>query len=261
MLALTEANHYQPQFIHETRISTPPDYKNWLQAIFNYAHETEATIDTISLGYPGRVNSKTGHLQRAENLSWHDQPLTQDLKQHFPQARILLENDANLGGLAEATSGAGKDYNSVYYLTISTGIGGGYITNGRINTLVGNSEPGHMLVSNNGHLVLWESVASGHAFAEIYNKQARDVPSDSDIWEDYVARLVPGIVNITALLNPKVLVIGGSMGEHFSNWESTLQRQLKAALPKFLNLPDIKAASHPGSAVLIGTFHYAKTNS
>ncbi|MBX4340878.1 ROK family protein, partial [Mycobacterium tuberculosis] len=85
-----------------------------------------------------------------------------------------LENDANAAALAESKIGAGKDAESVFYITVSTGVGGGYVYNGHvISGAQGNcGEIGNMIIDpqavgapglNKGAL---EALASGTAIGK-----------------------------------------------------------------------------------------------
>jgi glucokinase len=92
--------------------------------------------------------------------------------EHF-KTPIFVENDANAAGLAECMFGAGRGSSEVVYLTISTGIGGGIIANGKIvEGIIGTGgELGHMTIDlhgercNCGNIGCLESIASGTAIA------------------------------------------------------------------------------------------------
>src|SRR3989304_179514 len=108
----------------------------------------------IGVGVPGPLDPVEGVVFDAPNVpGWLDIPLKALLQQHF-NVPILLGNDANVGALAEWRYGAARGCDDMLYLTISTGIGGGVIANGRLvlgaNGLAG--ELGHMLVNPGGAL-------------------------------------------------------------------------------------------------------------
>lgn len=259
LLGWTKREVDRPQFTDVKRIKTPETYEEFLGAIQRYVNELHTAAEAISVAYPGRVDPETKHVIKAQNLNWGDASLERDLKERLPDVkRILVENDGNLGGLAEATSGAGAPYKSMYYLTISTGIGGGYITNGTINSSIGNSEPGHMVVAHETEVKTWEEWASGKAFFDRYGKTAAEADVQDEAWGPYTQLLFAGFVNIIALCNPDAIIVGGGVGSHFDTWWPHLHRQLKEHLPDFLELPDIKAAQHAEQAVLEGAFYYAR---
>jgi glucokinase len=159
-------------------------------AIRQVAGADLAQVAGVGIAAPGPIDPFSGMLLRAANLpGWVDVPLG-----HLIQERIgrptFLGNDANLAALGEWRFGAGRGQNDVLYLTISTGIGGGVISSGRL--LVGArglaTEVGHMLAvpdgplcgcGQRGHL---EAVASGTALGRTARERiAAGVGADSSI--------------------------------------------------------------------------------
>ncbi|UCF59785.1 MAG: ROK family protein [Anaerolineaceae bacterium] len=134
---------------------------------------TDRSDLSIGIGAPGPLDPRHGMVLKAVNLpGWEMIPLKSILEQRFV-CPVHVGNDANLAALGEWRFGAGQGTNDLIYLTISTGIGGGVIIDGRL--LVGSwglgAELGHMTVDPDGpicscgrpgHL---EAVASGPAIA------------------------------------------------------------------------------------------------
>jgi len=161
-------------------------------AIREVAGDDLGAVAAIGITAPGPLDPVTGVVLSAPNIpGWDNLPLRRHMEERL-QRPVFIGNDANLAALGEWKFGAGRGHQDVLYLTISTGIGGGIITGGRM--LVGASglgaEVGHMLAvpdgplcgcGQRGHL---EAVASGTAIA----RQARarlkaGDGSDSLIWE------------------------------------------------------------------------------
>ncbi len=135
-------------------------------------------IAGIGVGAPGPLNSRTGVVFSPPNLpGWVDVPLRSILNNHFKRP-IFVENDANAAALGEYMFGAGQGSLEVVYLTISTGIGGGIIADGRIvEGIVGTAgELGHMTIDlhgprcNCGNIGCLESISSGTAIARRANE-------------------------------------------------------------------------------------------
>ncbi len=85
----------------------------------------------IGVGVPGPVDSKTGTMLLSSNLpGFTGYPIAQELSAEFNMP-AYLDNDANVAGLAEALVGAGKGQKSIFYVTISTGIGGVLVVDGK----------------------------------------------------------------------------------------------------------------------------------
>ena len=89
-------------------------------------------IAAIGIGVPGPIDYATGTVRLCPNIpSWRKVPIRDLLKKRFG-CPVLVENDARAAALAEALLGAGKGYGTVFYTTVSTGIGGGIVIGGRI---------------------------------------------------------------------------------------------------------------------------------
>jgi glucokinase len=152
-----------------------------IQAVEQAIEDAGTTLDRIAgigVGAPGPLNSRTGVVFSPPNLpGWVDVPLSDILHEHF-KLPIFVENDANAAALAEYMFGAGKGSREVVYLTISTGIGGGIIADGRIvEGIVGTAgELGHMTIDlhgprcNCGNIGCLESISSGTAIARRANE-------------------------------------------------------------------------------------------
>ncbi len=150
------------------------------QAIQQALEKAEVSLDQIAgigIGAPGPLNSHTGIVYAPPNLpGWENVPVRKLFNEQF-HVPIFVENDANAAGLGEYMFGAGRGSRDMVYLTISTGIGGGVITDGRI--LEGTSgtaaELGHMTVDwrgercNCGNIGCLERIASGTGIARHAN--------------------------------------------------------------------------------------------
>ncbi len=135
---------------------------------------------------------------------------------------IAADMDVVVAGLGEATWGASKDDSHSLYLTIGTGIGGGYIVNGKpLHGLV-SLEMGHIRLSRDPNLDpfrgacpyhgdCFEGLASGPAIQARFGQRGETLPDDHPYWEveeDYIAQ---ALVNYILSLAPKRIIIGGGV--------------------------------------------------
>lgn len=153
-----------------------------IQAVEQSLSEAGVTLEQIAglgIGAPGPLNGHTGVVFCPPNLpGWYDVPLVSLFQKHF-NIPIFLENDANAAALGEQMFGAGRGSQEIVYITISTGIGGGVITSGKIlRGLIGTAaELGHMTVDlhgprcNCGNIGCLESITSGTAIAHRANER------------------------------------------------------------------------------------------
>lgn len=110
-------------------------------------------VSGIGIGVPGPVDTVKGTMIMATNLpGFENYPICDKLADRF-NLPTFIDNDANVAGLAEALLGAGKDYPTCYYVTISTGIGGAFIVDGKlVSGGRGHAgEIGNIIVKNNGY--------------------------------------------------------------------------------------------------------------
>lgn len=151
------------------------------QAVRQVIEEAQISPDQVAgigIGAPGPLNAHTGVVFDPPNLpGWKDVPLGDLFREEF-HLPIFIENDANAGALGEYMFGAGQGCTDLVYLTISTGIGGGVINEGRL--LDGTSgtagELGHITIDwrgrrcNCGNIGCLEQIASGTAIARQANE-------------------------------------------------------------------------------------------
>jgi glucokinase len=132
----------------------------------------------IGVGAPGPLNNQTGVIYSPPNLpGWENVPIRDILKEQFP-VPIFIENDAHCAALGEYMFGAGQGSEDMVYMTVSTGIGGGVITKGRLLEGAGSTagELGHMTIDmhgprcNCGNTGCLEAIASGTAIARRANE-------------------------------------------------------------------------------------------
>lgn len=219
-----------------------------LTALFN-----PKDVDIIVIALPGTV--KDGIAVWCNNLHWRNFDVASELKGVLGGAPIFVENDANLAGLAETRLRDPLPTSSLY-VTISTGIGSGIITNGVIDPGLRHSEAGRALVEFDGVVREWETFASGKAIYNTYGKYARDIQSKR-IWVKIADRISRGFLVMVPIIQPDVIIIGGSIGTYFHQYDERLKAILKEKLPPHIPLPKLVQAKHPEQAVIYGCYYYA----
>ncbi len=109
-------------------------------------------LAAIGVSAPGPLDPAAGVVRDAPNLpGWHEVPISAELSRAFGRP-VRLENDANAAALAEWRFGAGRGSRAFAFLTMSTGVGAGFILDGRLyrGARYGAGEVGHMPVVPNG---------------------------------------------------------------------------------------------------------------
>ena len=203
-------------------------------------------IGTIGIGIPGVVD-KTGCVS-CVNLGLKGDPLELKLKENFPNAKIVVENDANVAAVAEYKYGSMKGYDIGVMLTLGTGVGGGIIINGKpFSGAHGiGSEIGHIILDSNfytcncGNNGCFETFCSATAiikYAQKLIKEGRETlvlnmaendiekinakmvfdayKENDEVAVEVVKRfkeyLIKGIISIIHFIDPEIISIGGGV--------------------------------------------------
>lgn len=228
------------------------EYAAYLREVLEL-HFGNEQVEAIVVAIPGII--KDGVAVWCNNLKWKNFDVKSALKGVLKDAPLFIDNDANLAGLAETRQLAQIPSLSLY-VTVSTGIGSGIITDGVINHALRNSEAGRCLVEFDGAVREWESFASGQAIYLTYGKFARDIKSKRT-WHQIADRISRGFLAVIPILQPDIVIIGGSIGTYFEHFEKDLQGILKEHLPPHIPAPKFVQAQHPEEAVIYGCYYYA----
>jgi len=235
--------------IARSQVPTESDDQNSIvAAIVKVSHEMKAAAPAaraIGVGAAALVDHESGTILWAPNLSYKDLHL-RALLQDRVGLPVAVDNDANVAALAEAIHGAGKGAAHQATVTVGTGIGAGFVLDGKLyrgaHGLGG--EPGHMIVVPDGPMCTcgnrgcWEAVASGRAIGRVARERVEggagadllaaaggdvaaitgEAVGDAAVAGDAFARDVVasvgrmlgiGLANLVNLLDPALLVVGG----------------------------------------------------
>ncbi|HSX24970.1 MAG TPA: ROK family protein [Candidatus Andersenbacteria bacterium] len=221
-------------------------------------------ITAIAGGIPGPMDVEKTMLLKAPNLKgWNNKPLKTIVEKELG-APVYLENDTAMWGIGEATQGAGKGFEIMVYITVSTGVGGTRIVDGNIDKSAQGFEPGHQIISpdgpecgcgGKGHL---EAYISGSAMQKRTGMSPKDV-HDPHIWDKEAKYLAIGLLNTAVFWSPHCIVLGGSMMKNISiDAVCNYMGSYNHILP---TLPLIKKSSLNDMGGLIGSLSVAWYNS
>ncbi|MFA5839273.1 MAG: ROK family protein [Candidatus Margulisiibacteriota bacterium] len=223
---------------------------NIVKAIHLLIESKKAKIRAIGIGAPGPILYEKGIVIGAPNLpGWHKVHLKQILHKMFA-VPVYVDNDANCAALAEAKFGAGRGASNFIYMTVSTGIGGGIIIDGKLYRGANGSagEFGHMQINPSGPLCgcgkrgCLEAIASGSALKKITGMDAlalelaaRQGSKEAQKAIHEMAQAIAiGVGNLVNIFNPEMVIIGGGL----SNMRELLLSPIKNDFKKYaLTLP------------------------
>jgi glucokinase len=193
-----------------------------------------SAVKAVGIGCGGPLDPERGVLIAPLHLGgWRDVPITALAEGAFDRPAVL-DNDATAAAAGEHRYGAGKGTRNMVYLTVSTGVGGGVVVDGRLyRGATGNGgELGHVTVDWKGRECrgcgrrgCLEAYASGTSIAErgreagIEGATAPGVaaaaragdPVALAVWEETVRALACGVTSIVNLFEPELVVIGGGV--------------------------------------------------
>lgn len=243
------------QIVEKHKFPTPKDYQELLDSLA----ETLATFKNREfkaggIGVPGSIDRQHGISLGSPHVGWGNVPLQADCEKVFG-CPFVIENDANMAALSEAM--LHKDRETVLYFTISTGIGTGIVRGGKIEPALLKSEGGHIMLPYKGQLARWEDFASGHAIYEKFGKKAADI-TDEEAWKTIARNLSLGFFEHIAILQPDLIVIGGSVGSYFDRYGDYLRAELKKYEIPIVPIPEVVQAGRPEEAVIYGCYDLAK---
>jgi glucokinase len=197
-------------------------------------------FDCCGIGFGGPVDFERQRVVLSTHApGWSDFDLPgclADLLGFVP----VMDNDANAGALGEALYGAGRGCRPLFYLTLSTGIGGGLVANDTVyrgaDSYAG--EIGHLTIRPQGPECLCgsrgclERMCGGLWLERDHGRPASDLLRDPAFVERYVVDLALGLKAAIMLLNPARIVIGGGIGKAgdrlFGPLRAELARQITA---------------------------------
>jgi glucokinase len=239
-----------------------------------------APVVAVGVSFGGPVIVEEGLVRRSHHVvGWHDTPLATQLEEAFG-APCRIDNDGNAGALGEYRFGAGQGVHSLLYVTVSTGVGGGWILRGSVwrgfEGMAG--EFGHMTVDPDGPPCVCgrhgcvERFAAGPNLADHAQRLLRDHPDEpspmrappqdgaaltaADVAQaaaagDRLARIAldasAGAVGVAIgstanLMNPQRFVVGGGVAKAGERYWQTLVAAAAAHCMPEITLDIVPAA-------------------
>lgn len=268
--------------------------KNVLEEILSELKIKKEDVIAMGVGSPGPLDTKKGIIIHAPLMGWENFPIVERLKEDF-ELPVYLDNDANLGALAEVRCGEGKGCKNLIYMTVSTGCGGGIIINNDIyrGSHDGAGEVGHMSVLPDGidcpcgSKGCFELYASGTAINErmkadmlagkkslafelaghdpekIDGSLLLKAASQNDEYALEAYRLEGyylgiGIANLFNILDPEAIVLGGGVTKAKDYFHESCIKTLKKRCVHKVNDDMLRYSKLNDLVVLYGAYYLCK---
>ncbi len=254
----------------ESRATDREGGRDWmLERIREIARgwQLDSRFDRCGISFGGPVDFQRQVVTLSTHVGgWKDFSLTQWVTGQLGLAAIM-DNDANVGALGEALYGAGKGCGSVFYMTLSTGIGGGIFLNGGVwrgpDSYAG--EIGHLTIRPDGPECLcgargcFERACGGLWLERDYGRPARELMADPAFVARYVVDLALGLKAAIMLLNPERIVIGGGISKAGDKLFGPLRAELRRQITPWSRARiEVAPAARPDDGVLYGALALAR---
>ncbi|MCO7127144.1 ROK family protein [Sporolactobacillus shoreicorticis] len=233
------------------------------------------SIDAIGVGSFGPIdvnrNSETyGYITSTPKPFWKDFNFVGSLKTHF-DVPIAWTTDVNAAGYAEYILGNAKGTQSCLYLTVGTGIGGGFINQGRMLNAYSHPEMGHLLIRRHPndmyvgncpfHKDCLEGMASGPAVEKRWGKKGIKLAERFEVWELEAYYLAQALVSYTLVLRPERIILGGGIMKQKQIFQ-LIRQQFGQLLNDYVAVLDLERYIQPvglnDQAGIIGGFLLAR---
>ncbi len=230
----------------ERRVSQPTHAeggREWMLAEINRIGgewRKEIALERCGIGFGGPVDFNEQRVAISTHVGgWKDFRLT-DYVTDLLRLPAIMDNDANVGALGEGRYGAGQGCSPLFYMTLSTGIGGGILCDGKVQRGADSwaGEIGHLNIEPAGPDCLcgsngcFERMCCGLWIERDHGKPAIEMMQDPSFVRHYVVHLARGLKACIMLLNPARIVIGGGIGKAgpalFDPLRMELRRQITA---------------------------------
>ena len=206
---------------HRRAAPTPKDAPGALAAVLRDGLADAGEVDGVVVGVPGPIDYAAGAPTMLVNLpAWEGHVSAAALSDELG-LDVLLANDADLAALGEHRFGAGRGFDDVAYVTVSTGVGAGVVLGGRlVRGRLSLAELGHTIIDRHTMETV-EDLGSGTALGRLAGENAAAVsaralggdPEAKALFRKATDALAVGVFNLVHLFSPQVVVVGGGMSQ------------------------------------------------
>ncbi len=233
----------QAMVASETRSTLRDAGPEWMldqmESIFSAWPERTA-LDGCGIGFGGPVDFYTQQVVYSTHVKgWDNFDLPGEVKRRFGVAAVI-DRDTMAGALGEGFFGAGRGVRPLFYMTLSTGIGGGLLMQDEQLYRGADSfacELGHHMIVPDGPDCLCgsngclERMCCGLWLERDYGKTARELLLDPAFVDKYVVLLARGLKNTIMFFNPRKIVIGGGIAKAGDRLFVPLRQELARQMP------------------------------
>lgn len=252
------------KILESDSVDTPHEKEQFVDALYQIiSNYTE--IVGVGISMPGFIDSDTGYMKTAGALmNLYEENLIELLQSKGIKIPIHVENDAKCAAISEMANGNAIDIKNFVCITIGTGVGGGIVVDGKV--LKGNNfvagELGIMRNDINSNITISEvgaimprriAYAQKHGL-DVKNVDGKLALSDQEIADKFYGNIVRLIYNITFVLNPERILMGGAISND-DNFINRLRTDInKTGMHESIQV-EIDRCKNTNNAGLIGAVY------
>lgn len=292
IVAKTKEGEVLDKLVFKTDAKEGPEpvFQHIEKTLLDLTEKLKAPPSAIGIGIAGQIDKKESKLLFGPNLGWKEVDIKEKLKRF--NCPIAVLNDVRAATLGEWKYGSGKGFSNLACIFIGTGIGGGFVTDGKLLEGANNSagEIGHMVVDMNGpkctcgNFGCLEAFAGGWAIAENARQLIKKHPekgrrilelakgdilgidgkiitkayNEKDplatiVIELAIKALTAGVLSIIHAVNPSLLIFGGGIVDGLPDIVTKVEKEVRSrGLNSALSNLSFKKAALEKEAVAIG---------
>ena len=264
---MAAATDDQGNELRRLRVDTPADLDCGLLNIHSLISELvkAGQVQGIGAACGGPLEAATGIVSPLHQPEWRSVPLKKIIENRW-NCRFAVDVDTNVAAVGEYQLGSYTE-RTFLYITLSTGMGGGFLIDGKIYHGKGHPEIGHQVVNLRsrhperavcecGGGACLEALVSGNGIRRMYLKSAEQLNSSE--WDEVAFNFGQGLRNIATVLSPELIVLGGGVavggGQEFL---SAVTEYMRDGL-KIVAVPKVRLSKYGYDTALLGACWLAR---
>lgn len=208
----------------------------------------DESIDGVAISITGEIDPIKKIILDSDSFRyWEGFTIAEDLQKSLNCSNVKIENDAVVAGLADRYFGAGKDYKSMGFIIVGTGVGAVRLQKVEDKDFIYPTEFGHIIIVPDGEKCICgqrgclEAYASGKGFMDMYGLKPEEI-EDEEIWIIASRYFTQGLMNFLIFHPVEVFVFGGGLAANQEQFlrklmkytESMIMKKFNYKIPKFI---------------------------
>jgi len=226
-------------------------------------------VEAVGVGSFGPVDLAAGRITTTPKPGWANTDVVAPLAQALG-VPVAFDTDVNAAALGEWRWGAARGRETVCYVTVGTGIGGGLLANGKLVHGLVHPEIGHMLIPHDRardpfagacpfHGDCFEGLASGTALRARWGRAGEELDDEPGVWALEAEYLALGVVNITCAVSPQCVVLGGGVMKQ-PPLLPLVRERVNELLAGYVAAPELASPALGDRAGVVGALELARAH-